>query len=160
MAIGCNNRVSLFCLNSYTLESLDIGVSFEMRRTIRVEQLLFAEQKKLLMLGDSAMLEIVEFGQNESRKQMAVPFYKLMPITQKQAVTVFQVRYTPLRVFALMADVREKWWFQTPSQKSDLMGPWYIQVYETSSGEIEKGWKLTEDDLEVKLRESISGCRR
>ena len=58
IAIAMRNTVVLYSLNNYTLESIKTGIKLTVKYCIHVEKVKFAENNKLIMVGNTGVIEI------------------------------------------------------------------------------------------------------
>ena len=118
LAVSVNQEVLIYSLNNFTLETFNTGIKYKLNYCLHIEKIKFADQNKLVMIGNTGTVQVVEIGCDEVKKTMDIPFYrKFMPIsTDESTQKVEKILYTPKRIFALVTELRKKGWFMNTFQ--------------------------------------------
>jgi len=62
LAIATGRQVKLYSLNNFTLVVHETGLLYELSHSMNIDQLKFVDKNKLVIVGDTGHLMIVEFG--------------------------------------------------------------------------------------------------
>ena len=54
----------MYSMNNFTLEALNTGIKYKVKHCINVEKVKFVDCNKLVMIGNSGVVEVVEIGNN------------------------------------------------------------------------------------------------
>lgn len=51
-------------MNNFTLDIHDTGIIYELNQAINIEKIKLVENNKIVVVGDTANVMVIEFGQN------------------------------------------------------------------------------------------------
>jgi len=161
VAIACQNYVSLYCLDRFSLKLSHSGMRYVMDYSLMIQRVQFIGEDQLLIASDGNCVQHVHFGVEQRVRKVEVPLYrKLLPTTLLSGTVreVAQMLMTKDRIYLLVREIKQKGWLHNKIDylmddfSQPIIKTTYIETYHHDAFTISHLGKITEGEVTRRMK--------